>query len=351
MTKTIVFQLQITAPEISRTVTLKAGITSLGREPGNDIQLPFPKVSRRHARFECTDSMCIIIDQESANGTLVDGIRLTPNVPTPLNDNSVIEIDPVKIICKHVVAEKEEKPPVQQTISRKDATAPKPAAEAEEKPAAEEKPEPEEKSEPDKKEKKPEKKTPEPKAAPPEKPPEEPPQPPSLTEPEPKGEPLIPPGLSNRSIRYLDYLPGIYHTDFMERFMAVFESILMPVEWNIDNFDVFLSPGTSPFAFLPWLSNWYDIIFDSSWPEEKRRQLLKEAHLIYARRGTRWSLSRLLEIYTGQEPQIKEFEEGAEPHTFSVILKEDKDIDKNLVTRLIDQNKPAHTFYKLEFKK
>ena len=133
--------------------------------------------------------------------------------------------------------------------------------------------------------------------------------------------------------------------------MALFESILIPIEWNVDNFDMYLNANTAPSSFLPWLSHWYDITFDASWPEEKRRILLNEAHQIYARRGTRWALTRLLEIYTDQTPEIIEFEDKMDAHTFKVILKKDKALDESLVTRLIDTNKPAHTSYQLEFKK
>ena len=69
----------------------------------------------------------------------------------------------------------------------------------------------------------------------------------------------------------LSYLPGIYHTEFMSHFLAIFEAVLFPVEWQIDNFDLFLDPGTAPRNFLPWLANWFDIVFDSTWSEAQQR--------------------------------------------------------------------------------
>jgi len=334
--KRIVFKLQITGPDLSREMTLHLGETTIGREPGNDIQLNYPKVSRRHARIECTDTMSIIIDQDSANGTLVNGERLTPNVPIPLNDNSIIEIEPVKIICRHVTSETEDEPakkPPRKTIPLQKVGKPE-----------EEKVDKTEEVIPEKPESKPPK--------PPKKPPSKKARAPEPgPDPKPEVEPIFPPGLSERSIRYINYLPGIYQGDFMERFMALFESILIPIEWNLDNFDLYLKADTAPSSFLPWLSHWYDITFDASWSEEKRRTLLNEAHQIYARRGTRWALSRLLEIYTDQIPEIIEFEDKMDAHTFKIILKNDKNLDKNLVILLVDANKPAHTSYQLEFKK
>lgn len=350
MAKSILFILQIQEPERTREVTLKKGITRIGREPGNEIQLNYPKVSRKHARIECTDTMCMIFDEESANGIVVDGQRIQPHVPTPLNDSSVVEIDPVRMICKHMVEEKPDESPVEepplpedQTVSRKKAQE---TEEQEEKTAEKIEIDQPEEEKPPKKEKVVEEKGPDVPAG---EPPLKPPKPPGEEEPEPKWTP--PPGLSEHSIRYLDYLPGIYHNNFMSHFMALFESILIPVEWNVDNFDLFLQPGTAPVQFLGWLSSWWDLLFDSSWTEEKRRLLLEEAHQIYARRGTRWALTRLLEIYTDQTPEITEFEKDMDPHTFKVVLKESKYIKKDLVTRLIDANKPAHTSYQLAFKK
>ena len=355
MAKVIIFKLQIQEPERSREVTLKQGVSTLGREPGNDIQLNYPKVSRKHARIECTDTMCMIFDEESANGTLVDGQRIPPNVPIPLHDNSVVEIDPVRIVCKHTVDEVPDEPTapeITEPEERKQDTVSRQAAIKKEEVTVEQiqkEPEKAEKEEPEPPEQKEEKKE-----AAKEKPPQEPPVNPPLPDidiPEPEKEWAPPPGLSVESIRYLDYLPSIYHTEFMSHFMALFESILMPVEWNVDNFDLYLQPGTVPVHFMQWLSNWYELTFDSSWSEEKRRLLLKEAHQIYARRGTCWALSRILEIYTGQIPEILEFEKDMEPHTFKVVLNKSKEIDQELVIRLIDASKPAHTSYQLVFRK
>ncbi len=349
MAKSIQFKLSIEGPELKKEISLKRGITTLGREPGNDIALAFSKISRRHARFECSETMCLIIDLESANGTIVDGVRIQPHIPIPLSDNAQILIDPVKMVCRHTLAHLPDEPmhktPEQRTITRKQAQSEVQKEETSSVPVSEKPPEAKPKTEepprevPKEKEKKP----------PAEPPKRKPPSPTPLPEPEPES--LFPPGLSEDSIRYIDYLPGIYQDKFMSRFLALFESIWLPLEWTMDHFDLFLDPATTPTGFLPWLSNWYDLVFDATWTEGQRRELLKEAHQIYARRGTRWALNRLLEIYTGQTAEVIEFEEKMDPHFFKVILKEEAALDKTLVMRLIDANKPAHTSYALEFKK
>jgi phage tail-like protein len=135
----------------------------------------------------------------------------------------------------------------------------------------------------------------------------------------------------------------------MARFLGMFESILIPIEWNVDNFDLYLDPGTVPTGFLPWLANWFEITFDPTWGEAQRRTLLAEAHQIYARRGTCWALSRVLEIYTGHRPEIIDLDEDLEPFTFAVRLPlRAGEVNRELVERIIDANKPAHTTYTLK---
>lgn len=53
----------------------KASVT-LGRATHSDIVLSDAKVSRTHARLECTDTGCALIDLGSANGTRVNGVRV-----------------------------------------------------------------------------------------------------------------------------------------------------------------------------------------------------------------------------------------------------------------------------------
>jgi phage tail-like protein len=180
-----------------------------------------------------------------------------------------------------------------------------------------------------------------------------PPPPPSeedLILAQPPEEELVPLGLTIKSQRLINYLPGIYHTDFMSRFLGIFEAILTPVEWNINNFDLFLSPQTCPSAFIPWLANWFEVVFDDTWSEGKRRNFLQEAHKIYAMRGTKKALSRTLEIYTGSTPEIDDLAEDLEPHTFRVTLPiRESDIRRANIEMLINAHKPAHTAYELHF--
>lgn len=67
---------------ISRTDALRrhelsAGVTTVGRSDENDIVVPEALVSRHHARFSVNGSQCEIADLESANGTFINGERLS----------------------------------------------------------------------------------------------------------------------------------------------------------------------------------------------------------------------------------------------------------------------------------
>jgi phage tail-like protein len=182
------------------------------------------------------------------------------------------------------------------------------------------------------------------------------PPPPAPQEYQPEGpgdglERLVPPGLSLYSRQLLRYLPGIYNTDFMSRFLALFESIQIPIQWNVDNFDLFLDPGTSPYGFLPWLAHWFEVVFDDSWSENQRRAFLKDAHLIYSRHGTRWALGHVLEIYTGFVPDIVDIGQNLAPHTFMIQFPfPEAHRRADLLGRIIDEHKPAHTSYTMKFK-
>jgi phage tail-like protein len=157
-------------------------------------------------------------------------------------------------------------------------------------------------------------------------------------------------GLYKDHSRYLEYLPGIYHSYYTTRYLALLESLLAPIEWTIENFDLFLDPQTAPASFLQWLGNWFGLTFDDSWSEAQQRTLLREAHALYKMRGTAWALGRLLEIYTGIQAEIIDVDEQLEAHTFwvKVPLAEDKR-QRSHVEQLIDAHKPAHTKYRLVF--
>lgn len=322
MAEEYIRRLIVKGPDIDETRELLPGSFIIGRQAETDLRLNHPLVSRQHARIDCTPATCQITDLGSANGTSLNGQPLAGNSPATLGAGAKIQIGPFELTFEQIVVMPAE-------------PAPKPKSKPKPTPPAE--PKPEEKAEP--------------KPVPPKPagPPSLPPTPPVLIEPFDYSQP--PPGLSRTSSHYLQFLPGIYHTEFMARFLAIFETVLSPIEWTVDNFDLYLNPNTTPAGFLPWLANWFSVTFDATWSEQQQRTLLAEAHAIFARRGTRWALARVLEIYTGDQPEIIDLEADEDPFTFTVKLPFAEDeLDRMLIERIVDANKPAHTNYKLLFK-
>lgn len=294
------------------------GITTIGRDADNLIQLNDSTVSRHHVKLVCVAGECDLTDLNSSNGTFVNNKKIAAQVPASLKHQDRIRLGPNYEMVLLQIETTEEKLPEEEPQALPSEETPEPVEIA------------------------PSEETPPP--APPAVP--EPPLPP----PDGAGE-MIPPGLSIDSRFLLKYLPGIYHTERMSRFLGIFEAILMPIDWTIDNFDQFLSPRSTPSGFLSWLANWFGAEFDNSWGDTQKRQFLEDAWLLYARRGTKWALSRVLEIYTGKRPEIDDLADDLRPHTFRVTLDlKEKSTNRASIETLIDSYKPAHTDYELYFK-
>ncbi|MEJ2555074.1 MAG: FHA domain-containing protein [Anaerolineae bacterium] len=64
-------------PQPGHRFSLTQPAVIIGREAGNDVVVNHPEVSRRHASLTWDGRQFIIQDLGSANGTFVNGIRLT----------------------------------------------------------------------------------------------------------------------------------------------------------------------------------------------------------------------------------------------------------------------------------
>ena len=305
--------LQIKSPEQGQSqFTIPVKGASFGRESINDIVLKQGMISRQHGRFEIRGEDCYLIDLESANGITLNKQQLEPNSPTVVHDNDLITIGDFKLTYQKkvlLVEKKSEKPKTKGDVQKHPTVVSKPP------------------------------------------PPPQIPTPPAESE-EPDSEnPIDRLGIQHTSLRYLEYLPGIYHTDFMSRFLALFESITLPIEWTIENFDLFLDIDLAPAEFLPWLEQWYQITGHKNWPPDQRRTFLKEAQQLYAARGTRKTLQRMLHIYTGQLAEIIEFHNENDPFSFIIKLPQKaKKLPQEQIEAIIELNKPAHSRYTLTYK-
>jgi serine/threonine protein kinase len=77
-------------PMAGRSYLFHQDITTIGRTNGNDLIISGRTVSRNHARLWFEGGRWYLADMKSANGTLINNMRLQPNQPVPLNDNDVI---------------------------------------------------------------------------------------------------------------------------------------------------------------------------------------------------------------------------------------------------------------------
>ena len=170
---------------------------------------------------------------------------------------------------------------------------------------------------------------------------------------------------------YLKYLPALFQDDeFMGQFLLIFESILKPIENTVTNIPLYFDPLKTPESLLSWLATWVDVVLDSTWPLERRRELVKCAAELYRWRGTKRGLTEYLRIYTGDMPEISEYIPGMSleretrlgintqlgssgtGHHFTVTVELDGDggIDAGTVKAIIEAQKPAHTVYTLQIR-
>ena len=174
--------------------------------------------------------------------------------------------------------------------------------------------------------------------------------------------------LSLRS-SYLKYLPAIYsESDFMGRFLMIFEDVLGPVEEMLENLAYYFSPGLAAEGLLPWLASWLDLLLDETWPLERRRDLIKGAVELYRWRGTKKGLRDYLRTYTGVEPLITEgfgsltlgehsrlgwnsiLGDRDSQFTFKVTIEVDDPtaVDLGQIRSIVEVEKPAYCSYTLE---
>jgi phage tail-like protein len=317
--------LHIASPtEGEQTIAITHSPFNIGRAPANDVQLAHQLVSRHHARLLFLAGEMVLLDLNSANGTMVGQQRLAPSEPHALSYGEPFHIGPYTLQLEAAPAVSARQVPE---------VAPEAAAPGEQPFRLPVEPAPEASEEAGR----PRHVTP---------PPSAPPPAPAAGESQPYDATF---GLPGDASRYLQYLPPIYHDDpFLRRFLLAFEGLLAPVEQTVDSFDLYLDPRTAPAFFLEQLAAWLGLTLDEKWPEEKRRAVMAEAAELYRLQGTRAGLIRHLEICTGLTAEIVEPEDR--PFHFQVVLRvpAGQAIDQAAVERIIQNNKPAHTTHALE---
>lgn len=169
---------------------------------------------------------------------------------------------------------------------------------------------------------------------------------------------------------YMGYLPALFHQDpFIGRFLLAFEQIFKglagavpdPVsglgqpslEETIDQVARYFDPMATDEEFLPWLSSWVALTLRADWDTATKRSFIQQIVPLYRLRGTKAGLQQMLELYTRESVTIDDdFERPA--HFFQVQLtlsEPDPDLlrhKQQIVQKIIEREKPAHTFYALQ---
>ncbi|HEU0084508.1 MAG TPA: phage tail protein [Bradyrhizobium sp.] len=211
--------------------------------------------------------------------------------------------------------------------------------------------------------------------------------------------------------RLLGYLPAIFQERPADadpaaplplgRFLMAFESILLGLPRNsdgeiaelrqqpgleeiiggagplLDGIQRYFDPGPgvadshrAPPEFLNWLAGWVALTVRDDWTDEHKRTFIARAVQLYRLRGTRAGVEKFVKAYTGGLPveileQADEFQiadhsqvgvdtvlGGGAPFFFRVILTSSDPLgfqkQSDIVTALIELQKPAHTSFSLE---
>ena len=102
-------------------------------------------------------------------------------------------------------------------------------------------------------------------------------------------------------------LPGLYAEDsFAQRLCQGLDEMLAPVLATLDCLPAYLDPGTTPADLLKWLAGWVGMADAAELPEARRRELVAEAAQLYVWRGTPATIMSIVELTTGQTPEIVE---------------------------------------------
>jgi phage tail-like protein len=312
--------------ETAERFALRPGAFTIGRAPDCDLALDDEAVGPQHARLLCRADGCWITDLGSATGSYLNLVRLPPDQRHSLRDGDVVRVGPFFI--RYAASQ-----------PSTDAGAPTPTGRV--------------------------------------MPPEVAARLPQATgtatmassrfagarrlrgNNRPPRQPATPAALDGAASNYLQYLPPRYHeVEFIGRFLLIFESVMEPLERMIGQIEDYFDPRLAPEALLPWLADWLGMALDDHLAVRQQRELIRSAAMLYLWRGTRRGLAEAIRICAGVEPIIVEPgdpEGGAElpPHVFAVVVEapDPAAIDRALLERMIDTQKPAHTSYILDIRR
>lgn len=281
--------------ETIRMLVLDMSLLSIGRTPDNGLSLPDRTVATRHAEIRLLEGRFVLTDLGNGD-TFIAGRKVTPFQPQELSEGTLIQIGPY--VLAYLPNRVEETPP--------EIPAPEPAPlEFVQHPLA------------------------------------------------PARDKFPLRGVKRSGSIYMNYLPTLFtESDFLNRYLLIFETIWEPLQQRQDFLHMYFNAGTAPDSMLAWLARWLDMEFDPYWPEQRKRLWLKEAMELVRWRGTRYGLQRAIELGSGVTPHFET--DPARPYFLRVLLADPDTLNAEGVTResvlrLIERNMPAHVLYEVKF--
>ncbi len=102
-------------------------------------------------------------------------------------------------------------------------------------------------------------------------------------------------------------LPAVFgESEFAVRWTEAFDDVLAPIINVIDCVHGYLDPRLAPEEFVRWLSSWFGVLLDESWPMAAQRAVVAEAVDLFRMRGTMAGLRRHLDIVVDGDVEITE---------------------------------------------
>ncbi|RCX11373.1 phage tail-like protein [Anaerobacterium chartisolvens] len=168
---------------------------------------------------------------------------------------------------------------------------------------------------------------------------------------------------------FIEYLPEIYQkdSDFLTRYLAVFQSVYTDMERSIDRLPMLLDADAVSGGFLDYLASWLGVNNEGAILDTTQfKYIVKNALTLNKAKGTVWSIIDMVRLYTGEEPYIIEFFElrgyakgnrerellyhrlyTDNPHTFCIVLKNQEVFERGgkleELSCLIEKVRPSHT--------